>query len=367
MNDPQTAIVPVPSAGIQPVPGEAAITAQAAQAQAQVFARMAYADSRRRNMKDVRAELLAECERPGFCERARYAIPFKKWDPEERRMVVEHVVGFSIRFAESAARAMRNIDVQTPVLFDDEDKRLIQIAAIDLQANTGYSRVITVDKVVERKRLKKGQRQISQRENAYGDTVYLVRATEQEFRAKAEAETSKAIRTCLLRLVPGDILEECEDAVRETLANAHAEDPRKAVLKIADAFGKKGVKPSDLEAVLGHPLEGCSLEVLDKLRGWLRAMLDGLVTWPQIVDVEKEPAPNDPKDDPMAETRAKVAEAVRQTKAKSDQKKKKRAAAKKAADPPAPTEGLTAEEIAQGYELDPTTGEIIPPVGGSDT
>jgi hypothetical protein len=379
-NDNETtgqALVQVPGSAM--ALGETAASAQAAKAQAQALARYAMAERHPRNWHDVRTKLLAECERPRFAEQAKYRIPFKQWNREERREEVVHVIGLSIRFAESAARMMGNVDIATPTTYDDADKRIIQVSATDLESNITFGKDITVMKTIERKKLKRGQVPIEVRKNSYGDDLFILPATEQEVAKKAEAEASKALRTCLLRLLPADIKEECEEAVERTIAMADKADPDAALKRIVSAFHKLGVSAADLEGLLGHSLAGVIPSELDRLRGYHVAMADGLANWPQIVELEGSEEHAGTKDDPMASTRKAVQNAIATSKKKAEARKngRKRKTEPKKAEPSKPKAEpkpepkasepvaetvLTADEVAQGWEMD-EHGEKVPPVG----
>ncbi len=376
-----TSIVPVPPSAM--THGERASSAQAEQAKSLVLAQYTMAARFPRNWLDVRSSLLAECSRPRFAEKARYSIPFKKREKNEQtgrwEDVTVHVIGFSIRFAEAAARLLKNILIQTPTVHDDDDKSIVKVMVFDLEANVAWSKDVTVEKVVERKKLKEGQRPIRQRANSWGDTVYLVPATAQEVRRNIEAEISKAVRTCILRLVPGDILEECEEKIIAVLAQSDKSDPQAATKRIVDGFAKLGVKASDLEELLGHSLDGVIPDEIVRLRGYYEAMRDGAATWPQIVEIETGEEPKNEKEDPMAETRKAVQERVHKSRAKSKKAEPKsdpKAEAPKPDEQPAVSleveammkaQNCDAEEasklIGEGWEIDPKTGDAIPPAG----
>jgi len=286
-------------------PGETAAAAQAAQAQAIVLASYTMAERHPRNLMDVRVKLLADCDRPGFAERARYELPFGR----------ERASGWSIRFAEACVRLLGNLAVHTPVTFDDSERQIVQVMVMDLEANNTYTKDVTVDKVVEKRSLRRGQKPIGARVNSYGDTVHLVRATEQETARKMGAEVSKAIRTCVLRMVPADILEECEEAVAATLSKRDRSDPDAATKRIVDGFAKLGIQPSQLETLLGHGLASIHTDELAKLRGYYGVLTDGMATWPEIMECENpQAAAAEGEEDPHAELRAKVQERLHKTK-----------------------------------------------------
>ena len=215
----------------------------AQQAIASVQARYVMAIKRPRNWDQTRQDMLKECARPSFARVARY-----------RKPVGEGIEGPSIRFAEAALRYMKNVIVETPLVRDDAAARVLRVTVTDLEANLTYWKDVTVPKTVERRQLGKGQLPISKRHNSYGDLVYLVPATDDQILNTENALVSKAIRTCALRLLPGDILDECMEAVIRTQRNEDAKDPDAARKALVDTFGAVGVRADDLSAYLAHDL-----------------------------------------------------------------------------------------------------------------
>lgn len=369
---------------------ETATAAQAAQAQAMILAQFQVALARPRNMGDVRQALLLECERPRFAESARYMIPFKGGKPAR---------GYTIRFAEAAGRIMGNLSISTPTVYEDEDKRIVKATVVDLESNIVYDKDVVIEKVVERKPDRLGGRQpIGMRKNAYNDDVCLVRATDQELRAKVGSEISKAIRDNILRILPADIKEECENKIARVLADDDAQNPGEATRRISDGFLRLGVRVSDLEKLLGHKLEQTIPAELAMLRWYYTALRDAEITWPELVDAHKRgpTSDDDEEPNPYGDLIAQAQEALHQTKTKAKQRKrsKKKQASGKAksstdGSPPPPesdtapssaessdsksssdpsedgdaSDPRTDEQIAQGYELDPNTNEVIPPPG----
>lgn len=253
---------------------ETSAIAVATQAKALVEARFLMAINRPRNWDMVRQSIMRDCKRPRFAASARYHKPVGK----------KGIEGPSIRFVEAALRAMGNVDVSTPALYDDADKRNIRINVCDLESNTTYSQDVVVTKVVERKTLRQGQSPISARTNSYGDRVYLVVATDDEILNKQNALISKAVRTLGLRLVPGDITDEAMDVVRATVNDAHAQDPDAARKKLFDAFAALGVKASDIAEYVGHDVATMSPSELTHLRALHQAISDGETTWFEATD-----------------------------------------------------------------------------------
>src|SRR5688572_11197600 len=194
-----TALVPQQQNGAALAPIiETASAAVAAQVDAQIRARYALAVRNPRDMDTVRNKVLKACARPRFAETARYALPRGG----------KKIEGPSIRFAEEAARALGNVSIDSAVVHDDGERRIIRVTVTDVEANLPLSHDVVVEKYVERNQLKPGQEALSSRVNSAGRVVYRVTAGEDDLLVKQAALTSKAVRTLVLRILPGDILEE---------------------------------------------------------------------------------------------------------------------------------------------------------------
>lgn len=268
-----TAIAPIDNTTAVARTGETAATAQAAQAKAMVEARYVIAMRQPRDLDTVREKLLKECRRPSFAEVARYNKPIGKG-----------VVGPSIRFAEAAIRYMGNIDVQVPTIYDDREKRIVEISVVDLETNSAYSTQVTIEKTVERKVAKQTDVVLRSRLNSRNETVYLIEATEDDILNKQNALISKAMRTNGLRLIPGDIVEECMDLVVETQKKKDADDPDAAKRKVFDNFGTIGVKVDQLKSYLGHNGDTLTPKELIDLRALYAAIKDGETTWREAME-----------------------------------------------------------------------------------
>jgi len=297
---------------VLPAVHETASAAVAAQAKAAVESRYKMALARPRDWDDVRTRLLKACRRPGFASVARYHKPIGKG-----------VEGPSIRFAEEALRAMGNVMPEVLVVYDDDEKRIVRVAVTDLEANLTYSLDVVVNKTVERRVPKQGQEVLRRRTNSEGKAVCVVRAEEDDLLNKQQAMISKAMRTSALRLLPGDILEEAMDAVRQTLSSESASDPDAERKRMADAFSALGVRPSDLARYLGHPLEQVVPAELTHLRAVYQTIRDGEASWADYVeqkeggktrsdvvrdrlDKSRKVAEPAPPDDPSAPTQAEL-------------------------------------------------------------
>lgn len=257
---------------------ERAAVQVAAQAKAEVEARYLMALRRPRDWDEVRVALLQNCKHPTFAKAARYKVPNRG-------------EGFTIRFAEALAQHMGNIYAPTFVIYEDDERRIVRVTPTDLERNITWSKDVTINKTVERQNAD-GRELIRVRRKADGGTVSIVRATEEEMIAKENALVSKAARTGVLRMVPPDLLEECLQAVRQTISNKDAEDPEAQRKEIADAFARQGVTPVKLKEFLGCELSEVAPSELQGLREIYQALREGNVTWREIMS-EKRRGPED--------------------------------------------------------------------------
>ena len=278
---------------------ETASAALAEQAKAAVQSRFIIAATNRRDMMQVRSRILADCARPAFAESAIY-----------RKPVGDGVEGPSIRLAEAAARAMGNITCDVAAIYDDADKRIVRVTATDLEANLTFPKDVTIAKTIERSRPQPGRRIVAQRKNSRGSDVFVIEATDEEILDKENAATSKAMRTCLLRLVPGDILEEALEACRATRSGAVRADPKAVLRKMVDAFAAIGVTAANLAEYLGHPIDTSTPDEIEALRGIRNAIRDKEATWSEVlesargVSSESSGAPASSARKPLSETLA---------------------------------------------------------------
>ncbi len=269
---------PISSAGVIASAHETSVAAVAAQAKANVEARFLVALNRPRDMDTVRMRLLKECLRPSFAEVAIYSKPVGK----------QRIQGPSIRFAEAAVRMLGNIQVESPTIYEDEHKRIVRVSVTDLESNATYSQDITVDKTIERRHPRKGQEVLGTRENTSGQMVYIVKANEDELQNKTAAGISKVIRNQALRILPGDIKDECVAQVGETLRRQDAEDPDASRKRLLDAFAGLSIEPGELRDYLGHDVGQSSHAELGELRNIFAAIRDGETTWAAVKESREE-------------------------------------------------------------------------------
>lgn len=254
------------------VSAETSTAAVAAQSRAMVEARFVMALKRPRDMDDVRQKLKRACERPGFADSAWY-----------RKPVGQGVEGFSVRFAEEAIRALGNLLVESPITWDDPHKRVVMVTVTDLENNVGFPTAIVIEKTVERRSLKQGQVAIGVRMNSKNEPTYIVTATDDEVLAKQNSLVSKSLRNQVLRLLPGDIQDECKRRIIDIRQGQVAKDPDGERKRMADAFAELNVMPSGLKQYLGHDLGTSTPAELVELRSLYTAIKSGEATWAEAL------------------------------------------------------------------------------------
>jgi hypothetical protein len=274
--------------GVATLMNNAATQALTAKATADINARWMIAMHRPRQLMDVRQDMLKECSRPKFAASAIYAVPRGK----------TMIRGLSIRFAEAVMKAMGNMGAEAQTLYDSEEERTVRVTVTDFEGNTAWSRDLTIKKTKEIRFLKSGQKPLRQRANSFGDTVYIVEATDDDVTVKEAAQISKASRTGILRLVPAWLLSECQERCEQTMANKAAIDPDAERRKVFDAFSGLNVKPSWLSEWLGHPLDQATPAEIVLLQQLYRAIRDGETTPDDAMKARKAQAEK-PKTEPQ--------------------------------------------------------------------
>ena len=253
---------------------ESASSAIAAQARAMVESRYVMAMRNPRNMDQVRQDLMKECRRPSFADnKSAYYI----------KPIGNGVEGLGIRFVEVALRCMKNVLIETSMMFEDDIKEVHRVSVTDLESNITYPLDVRVSKTVERSRPSDDGSFLSVRKNSRGNNVYTVIGNDDDILNKRGALISKAIRTLGLRIIPGDLQDEAEQIIKQVRLDRAAQDPDAERRKIVDAFAELGVQAVDLTNYLGHPIAQSSPAEIVRLRGLFGAIKDGEATWSSVM------------------------------------------------------------------------------------
>lgn len=347
---------------------ETASSGMVALAQASVQARYTMALHRPRHGLQARQAVLALCADVDFADVAVYRKPVGgKCQARDCKgkgnggcarcygTGQNLIEGLSIRFAEDAVSAWRNLDVRSTTLLVDHEKTICRVEAIDLEANNSECVDFTVLKTTERRGFKgrdgteeppKGRDIVGQRLNSYGDMVYICVSTEDEHAQEVQRQRSKAKRNAVLALLPGSLKRSALEACQRTLRTGSPTGDRERLDAVLAAFDRLGVSAEMLERYVGHSLEKPREGDLALLRGLYAGISEGEVDVDALINAID--AGGDDADEAVASARAKAAEL------------RAKKAAKKAADPkPAPT------DVAE-VKPEPTPTKAPAPAAGDD-
>lgn len=270
---------------------EVATTAAAAHAKAMVESRYIMAMRAPRNWDAVRQDLLKECKRPSFANNPSAFY---------RKPIGQGVEGLGIRFVEVALRCMKNVLIETKMVFEDDKVEVHSVSVTDLESNITYPTDVKVSKTVERSKPMDDGSYISVRFNSYKKAVYTVPANDDDLLNKRAALISKAIRTLGLRIIPGDLQDEAEEIIKRVRQDHAAQDPDAARRAIVDAFGNFNVTAVMLEEYLEQPLSQCTPAQISELRGLYGAIRDGEATWKTVMENKAKTTPPPPAEKPAA-------------------------------------------------------------------
>ena len=217
--------------------------------------------------------LLRDCARPVFAASAWYRVP----------RGAKHAEGFTIRFAEAAARHIGNLDISNMVIYDDTEKRIVKILVTDLESNLTFTADVVVRKVLERHQVNETQVILGERFNSRGQRTFLVAAGDDDLADKFGALASKAIRNLVLRVLPGDIRDEAKLKIAAVRHSEVAKDPDAAKKSVIDGFAQINILPATLAEYVDHSLDQLVPAEIDDLRNVYAAVSQGEFTWADVM------------------------------------------------------------------------------------
>lgn len=263
---------------------EAAVTAVATKARAEVESNLIMARKFPRNEDDIRTKVLKTCRIYSFAEKGKYKKPQgKKKNERTGEWEQQYVVGPSIRLAEELFRQWGNITLESSVLYENSKVRIVSCRAMDLQTLASSTAQFIVEKTVERKSAI-GREVISERLNNSGERISVVVATEDETFSKQNNIGSKYRRNLTIQLIPTYLLQDALIAIDETIKSGIKDNPEKAKLEMIDSFSKFGILPSDIEKYLGHPMAQINPTEILELKDICIAIAEGESTWQEVLE-----------------------------------------------------------------------------------
>ena len=215
---------------------------------AEVQASLLIAQSCPRNELKARDKLLVACQRLRLAEGAVYT--YKRGGTE--------VKGPSIRLAEAAARYYGNLDYGFREVSRRPGESEVEAYCWDKESNTRVSRLFTVKHL---------------RDMKGGKTVALT--AERDIYEAIASQAQRRVRSAILEIIPGDIIEDALDACDRTLKAAVPDLPR-AIKGMVQAFAPMGVNKTMLETRMGRNVEAFQAADIISLRHIYAGMKDGI-------------------------------------------------------------------------------------------
>lgn len=149
----------------------------------------------------------------------------------------QRITGPSIRLAEVLAQNWGNIDFGIIEIEQRNGESDIMAYAWDLETNTRQTKVFTVK---HERHTKSGNYRLTDPREIYETTAN---------------QGARRLRSCILGVIPGDIVDEAVAACEKTLAGDSTEPIGDRARKMVVGFSKLGVTQSQIETFLGHSLD----------------------------------------------------------------------------------------------------------------
>lgn len=260
---------------------------------AEVQASLLIAQSCPRNELRARDKLLVACQRLRLAEGAVYT--YKRGSTE--------VKGPSIRLAEAAARYYGNIDYGFREVSRRPGESEVEAYCWDKESNTRVSRLFTVKHLRD-----KG-----------GKSVAL--STERDIYEAIASQAQRRVRSAILEIIPGDIIEDALDACDRTLRAAVPDLPR-AIKGMVQAFAPMGVNKAMLETRIGRNIEAFQAADIISLRHIYAGMKDGISQASDWFDMSLQDKPKEQPAQEQPAAQAQQAPAPKQEPAEAQPEKK---------------------------------------------
>lgn len=188
-----------------------------------------------------------------------------------------------IRFVEVALRCMKNVLIETSMIFErTPPRKCIAVSVTDLESNVTYPLDVRVSKTVERSKPMDDGSYISVRNNSYNKPVYRPgqrrRPAQQARRADLPASHPGS------RIIPGDLQDEAEEIIKSVRLNDAANDPDATRKDRRCLRRNRRQSRLRLPPISVTPLDQCSPPELVELRGIYGAIKDGEATWKTVME-----------------------------------------------------------------------------------
>lgn len=226
-------------------------TASTRQAQ-EVQAAMVIAKKFPRDENAAFTRIMTACSRKTLAEQSQYAFPRGGTT----------VSGPSIRLAEVLAQNWGNLDFGICELAQMPGESIVMSYCWDLETNTRQTKVFTVK---------------HERVKGSGDKQTKVLLTDpRDIYEMIANQGARRLRSCILGIIPGDIVEEALNKCDLTLSQGETEPIADRIRKMVASFKEKfSVTQTMIELRLGHKIEAIIEPELVQLRKIFNALKDG--------------------------------------------------------------------------------------------
>ena len=209
--------------------------------------------------------IITSCERASLANQAIYKYPKGGTSVE----------GPSIRLAEAIAQQWGNIRFGTIQRERKASETVMVAYAWDLETNTYVEQEFTVKHWRD---TKKGGYELTDEREIYEATAN---------------QGSRRLRACILRVIPGDVIDAAVDQCEKTMISevGPIED---AIREMIIAFDKFGVSQKMIEARLGHNIEATTHNQIADLRKIFRSIKDEMSDREEWFDLNPGKKVSDP-------------------------------------------------------------------------
>ena len=248
----EQALQPMMQNSVVGMEDSAAISREVAQVQGQMIIAKRFPRNEEQSLKKIEAA----CSRPTLARSAVY----------EYARGGSSITGPSIRLAEAVARAWGNIKSGLEEIESNDRETKVRAYAYDMETNDIAEMIFTVRHVRDTKK---------------GSTVL----TEQRDIYEAVANFgARRLRSCILKVIPGDVIDYAVDLCRKTRA-AEVKITPETIGKLEEAFKAFGVNRAQLEAFLQRKLEALTTSQYLRLQDIWTGMRDGVTKAEDFFDI----------------------------------------------------------------------------------
>lgn len=209
--------------------------------------------------------ILSECRRPSLAEQAQYSFP-------RGGQMVE---GPSIRLAETIARNWGNISFGTVEVDRTGNESSMLAYAWDLETNVMARQEFKVRHIRD---TKQGGKALSDERDVYELTAN---------------QGSRRVRACILRIIPGDVVDsavaECSSTLKDNIG-----DVKDKVPKMLEGMAALGVSRLQIEKRLRHRIDTLNGPEYLSLRKIYQSIKDGMATVEDYFEPEEKKAEEKP-------------------------------------------------------------------------